>query len=82
MPRTRIVLAELNRRPTPRQTSVELTQQSPVGEALLRGLIRTRLPWLLLGLAAYPFLFVVGAMYVRITERTEAEFTDLVERPR
>jgi hypothetical protein len=119
MPRTRIVLAELNRRPTPRQTSVELTQQSPVGEALLRGLIRTQLahalrlaavvvvglgglpllfaaapavararplgvglPWLLLGLAAYPFPFVVGAMYVRITERTEAEFTDLVERPR
>jgi hypothetical protein len=119
MPRTRIVLAELSRRPTPRQTAVELTQQSPVGDALLRGLIRTQLnhalrlaavvvvglgglpllfaaapavararplgvglPWLLLGLAAYPFLFVVGAMYVRITERTEAEFTDLVERPR
>ena len=39
------------------------------------------LPWLLLGVAAYPFLFAVGAAYVRLAERTEAEFTDLVERP-
>ena len=49
-------------------------------------LARTRpfgigLPWLLLGVAAYPFLFVVGAVYVRLVERTEREFTDLVERP-
>jgi hypothetical protein len=39
------------------------------------------LPWLLLGLAAYPFLFTVGFAYVRLAERTEADFTDLVERP-
>ena len=100
------------------KATVELTEQSPVGDALLRGLIRTQLahalrlaavvvvglgglpllfaaapeiaatrplgvslPWLLLGLAAYPFLYVVGAMYVRLAERTEADFTDLVERP-
>jgi hypothetical protein len=113
--RTRIVLAEIARE---RRTTTELVQQSPVGEVLLRGLIRAQLahalrfaavvvvglgglpllfalapdvaaghvlgislPWLLLGLAAYPFLFVIGAMYVRIAERTESEFTDLVERP-
>ena len=117
--RTRVVLADVARTGGTRRTVAELTQQSPVGEALLRGLIRAQLanalrlaavvavglgglpllftvapavagakplgvglPWLVLGVAAYPFLFVVGAMYVRITERTEAEFTDLVERPR
>ena len=118
MSRTRIVLADLARPRQRQHTTAELTQQSPVGEALLRGLIRTQLahalrlaavvvvglgglpllfaaapavararplgvglPWLLLGLAAFPFLFVVGAMYVRLAERTEADFTDLVERP-
>lgn len=117
MTRTRIVLADLAQARQERHTTVELTQQSPVGDALLRGLIRTQLAhalrlasvvvvglgglpllfaaapevararpfgiglaWLLLGLAAFPFLFVVGAMYVRLAERTEAEFTDLVER--
>ena len=113
--RTRIVLAEVTR---DRRATTELAQQSPVGDALLRGLIRAQLahalrfaavvavglgglpllfalapnlalarplgaslPWLLLGVAAYPFLFGIGAMYVRLAERTEAEFTDLVERP-
>jgi hypothetical protein len=38
------------------------------------------LPWLLLGLVAYPFLFVVGATYVWLSERTEREFADLVDR--
>ncbi|GAA1039592.1 hypothetical protein GCM10009557_58610 [Virgisporangium ochraceum] len=38
------------------------------------------LPWLLLGLVAYPFLFVVGAAYVWLSERTEREFADLVDR--
>ena len=28
------------------------------------------LPWLLLGIAAFPFLYGVGALYVRIAERT------------
>jgi hypothetical protein len=31
--------------------------------------------------AAYPFLFVVGAAYLRLAERTETEFTELVQRP-
>ena len=39
------------------------------------------LPWLLLGIAAYPFLFALGDAYVRLAERNVAEFTDLVERP-
>jgi hypothetical protein len=95
----------------------ELAEQSQVGEALVRGLVRAQLalslrlaavvavglgglpllfaaapavarvrpfgvalPWLLLGLAAYPFLFVVGVAYVRLAERMEKDFADLVER--
>ena len=38
------------------------------------------LPWLLLGVFAYPFLFLVGAAYVYLAERNEQEFTDLIER--
>lgn len=113
--RTRIVLAEVARG---RRASTELAEQSPVGDALLRGLVRTQLtlalrfatlvlaglgglpilfalapsvtrarpfgaslPWLLLGVAAFPLLFAAGALYVRVAERTEREFTDLVERP-
>jgi hypothetical protein len=38
------------------------------------------LPWLLLGVVAYPFLFGVGAVYVWLSERTETVFTDLVDR--
>ena len=116
--RTRVVLADVARDRTGRRTTAELSQQSAVGDALLRGLIRAQLglalrlaavvavglgglpllfaaapevartrplgvglPWLLLGVLAYPFLLVVGATYVRLAERTEAEFTDLVERP-
>ena len=116
--RTRVVLADLDRTGGTRRTVTELTQQTPVGDALLRGLMRAQLahalrlaavvvvglgglpllfavapsvagarpfgvglPWLVLGVAAYPFLFVVGAAYVHLAERTEHEFTDLVERP-
>jgi hypothetical protein len=116
--RTRVILAEAARVRQARRTTTELTQQSQVGDALLRGLIRAQLghalrlsivvviglgglpvlfylapsvsqarllgvslPWLLLGIAAYPFLYLVGALYVRLAERTEADFTDLVERP-
>jgi hypothetical protein len=116
--RTTIVLADVARKQETRHTATELIQQSAVGDALLRGLIRAQLahamrlaavlavglgglpllfavapavasarplgvglPWLLLGIAAYPFLFALGAMYVHLAERTEAEFTDLVERP-
>jgi hypothetical protein len=117
-PRTTIVLADLARQHDSRRMATELVQQTPVGEALLRGLIRAQLahairlaavlavglgglpllfavapavantrplgiglPWLLLGAAAYPFLYLLGATYVHLAERTEAEFTDLVQRP-
>jgi len=39
------------------------------------------LPWLLLGAVSFPLLYVAGAAYVRVAERTEQEFIDLVEHP-
>jgi fatty acid desaturase len=103
------VRTELNR--------VEQEQQSPVGETLVRGLVRAQLavalrlaavvavglgglpllfafapalarvrlfgvalPWLLLGVVAYPFLYLVGWAYVHLAERNEQEFAALVER--
>lgn len=115
--RTRIVLAEVSRRGAERTRS-ELTEQTRVGEALVRGLVRAQLalalrlaavvliglgglpwlfaiapavsrvtlfgvnlPWLLLGVAAFPFLVAVGWAYVRLAERNEQDFTDLVQRP-
>ena len=104
-----------------RQRSVtqDLTEQTQVGDALLRGLIRAQLalalrlavvvlvglgglpllfsvappigratlwgvnlPWLLLGVAAYPFLFLVGYAYVRLAEQNERDFTALIKRDR
>jgi hypothetical protein len=113
--RTRVVLGQMARG---RHAATEFVAQSPVGDALLRGLVRAQLahalgfaavvlvvlgglpilfsvapavaharplgvslPWLLLGLAAFPFLYAVGALYLRSAERTEREFTDLVEHP-
>lgn len=37
------------------------------------------LPWLLLGVAVYPFLVLLGWLYVRAAERNEHDFADLVE---
>ncbi|WBB65865.1 hypothetical protein [Micromonospora sp. WMMD812] len=117
--RTRIVLAEVARRDDRvMRTRAELTQQTQVGEALVRGLVRAQLalalrlslvvaiglgglpwlfaiapsvgrvtvfgvnlPWLLLGVASFPFLIGVGWAYVRLAERNEQDFTDLVQRP-
>ncbi|SCL66092.1 hypothetical protein [Micromonospora chersina] len=117
--RTRVVLAEVSR-PASRadRTRSELTQQTRVGETLVRGLMRAQLslalrlsllvviglgglpwlfaiapsvgrvtllgvnlPWLLLGVVAFPFLIGVGWAYVRLAERNEQDFTDLVQRP-
>jgi hypothetical protein len=115
--RVRVVLAEVARTRRAGHTRSELEEQSPVGEALVRGLVRAQLavalrlsavvavglgglplafalapklaqvrlfgvplPWLLLGVFAYPFLFLVGAAYVYLAERNEQEFTELVER--
>jgi hypothetical protein len=38
-------------------------------------------PWLLLGVAAYPFLIGVGWAYVHLAERNEQQFTAVVRRP-
>lgn len=113
------MLAEVSRRdPGVDRTRAELTQQTRVGEALVRGLVRAQLalalrmslvvliglgglpwlfavapsvgrvtvfgahlPWLLLGVASFPFLIAVGWAYVRLAERNEQDFTDLVQRP-
>ncbi|SCE71415.1 hypothetical protein GA0074695_0516 [Micromonospora viridifaciens] len=118
-PRARIVLAEVSRSASRAdRTRSELAQQTRVGEALVRGLVRAQLslalrlsllvliglgglpwlfaiapsvgrvtvlgvhlPWLLLGVAAFPFLIAVGWAYVRLAERNEQDFTDLVQRP-
>lgn len=37
-------------------------------------------PWLLLGLLAYPFLFLVGYAHVRLSEQNERDFAALVKR--
>lgn len=116
--RVRVVLAEAARQAGQDRTRADLAEQTRVGEALVRGLIRAqlalalrlavvvavglgalplvfvavpavsevtllgiRLPWLLLGVAAYPFLVVVGWTYVRLSERNEQDFTALVQRP-
>ncbi|MFV2102274.1 hypothetical protein [Micromonospora sp. LOL_024] len=117
--RTRVVLAEASRRQhRAAEAHTELTQQTRVGEALVRGLVRAQLalalqlsavvmvglgglpwlfaiapavgrmtvlgvnlPWLLLGALSFPFLVAVGWTYVRLAERNEQDFTDLVQRP-
>lgn len=37
------------------------------------------LPWLLLGVAPFPLLFVVGLWYNRLAERHERDFVDMIE---
>jgi hypothetical protein len=117
--RTKVVLGEVaaRRAPTDR-TRADLAEQTPVGEALVKGLVRAQLalalrlslvvvtglgalpllfavapavgeakvlgvnvPWLLLGVASFPFLVGVGWMYVRWAERNEQDFTAVIRRP-
>jgi uncharacterized membrane protein YedE/YeeE len=115
--RVRVVLADSGPARGGEHTRVELEEQTGIGEALVKGLVRTQLalalrcaavvavglgclpllfvaapavagtrpfgvalPWLLLGVAAYPFLFGMGWAYVHLAERTERDFTDLVEK--
>ncbi|WP_027661545.1 DUF485 domain-containing protein [Salinispora fenicalii] len=118
--RTRIVLADVVRRDSGREhPRTELAEQTRVGEALVRGLVRAQLslalrlwlvvavglgglpwlfaiapsvsrvtvlgvhlPWVLLGVLSFPFLVVVGWAYVRLAERNEQDFTDLIQRPK
>ena len=117
--RTRVVLGDAvaRRRPTdPART--DLAEQTPVGEALVKGLVRAQLalalrlslvvvaglgalpllfvaapavgtvkvlgvnlPWVLLGVASFPFLVGVGWAYVRWSERNEQDFIALIRKP-
>jgi hypothetical protein len=43
-------------------------------------LLGLRLPWLLLGILAYPFVIAVAWVHVRVAERNEQDFTELMER--
>jgi Protein of unknown function, DUF485 len=57
----------------------------PVLFALAPGVGRTRvfgleLPWLLLGVLAYPVVVTIAWTYVRLAERNERDFSDLVDR--
>ncbi|MEV0715731.1 hypothetical protein [Asanoa sp. NPDC050611] len=117
--RTRVVLADVHPRVHDHdRTRTELAEQTQVGEALVRGLVRAQLalalrlalvvaiglgglpllfavapevstarlagvdlPWLLLGVAAFPFLVAVGWAYVRLAERNEQDFVAVVRRP-
>ena len=115
--RVRVELGQARRGRDARRVREDLTEQTGVGDALLRGLIRAQLslalrlavvvavglgglpllfavapavahatvagialPWLLLGVAAFPALLAAGWAYVRMSERNERDFTDLVER--
>ncbi|GAA5189332.1 hypothetical protein GCM10023322_41990 [Rugosimonospora acidiphila] len=115
--RVRVVLADAAPPRGGDHTRTELEEQTGIGEALVKGLVRTQLslalrcaavvavglgslpllftvapsvagtrpfgvvlPWLLLGVAAYPFLFGVGWAYTHLVERNERDFTDLVEK--
>ncbi|MRJ75374.1 hypothetical protein GEV29_02375 [Aeromicrobium sp. SMF47] len=37
------------------------------------------LPWIVLGVLVYPFLFTLGWLYIRQAERAERDFTALVD---
>ncbi|MBG6139747.1 hypothetical protein [Longispora fulva] len=115
--RTRIVLGEVARARRVNRTRRELAEQTEIGDALIKGLVRAQLalalrlallvglglgtlpllftvapalggvrvlgvslPWVLLGVLPYPFLVAVGWIYVRMSERNEREFTELVEK--
>jgi hypothetical protein len=117
--RVRVVLADGRpRRGRARaRARQELEEQTGVGDALVRGLVRAQLalalrlsavvgigvgllpllfalvpglsdvrvfgialPWLLLGVLAYPFLLVIGWVHMRVAERNERDFAELVER--
>lgn len=110
-------MAQAAGRPPATAAKAELAEQTPVGDALVRGLVRAQLalavrmslvvvaglgglpllfvvapaladvtvlginlPWLLLGVAAFPFLLAVGWAYVRLAERNEQDFSAVVQR--
>ena len=65
---------------------VVLVAGLPVFFLLLPGLSSTYvlgmpLSWVLLGFVVYPFLLLLGWLYVRAAERNERDFTEVIERP-
>jgi hypothetical protein len=117
--RTRVVLGEAATRRRPADPAhADLAEQTPVGEALVKGLVRAQLalavrlsvvvliglgalpllftvapdvgqvkvlgvnlPWVLLAVLSFPFLFGVGWAYTRWAERNEQDFTAVIRRP-
>ena len=113
--RERVVLAH-RRGARMVRTRVEVQEQTEVGDALVRGLMRAqlglalrlggsllvvvvaipllavlfpsvaettvlgiRITWLVLGLLAYPVLYLTGLLYVRLAEHAERDFMSLVD---
>lgn len=113
--RERVVLAH-RRGARMVRTRVEVQEQTQVGDALVRGLVRAqlglairlaavvmcavaatvvlhtafpgvaaadvagiRLNWLLLGVLAYPLLYGVGRIYVRLADQAERDFVRVVD---
>ncbi|GAB86207.1 hypothetical protein RVF83_08700 [Gordonia rubripertincta] len=113
--RERVVLAS-RRGARMVRTRVEVQEQTEVGDALVRGLMRAqlglalrlggsllvvvvaipllavlfpsvaettvlgiRITWLVLGLLAYPVLYLTGLLYVRLAEHAERDFMSLVD---
>jgi hypothetical protein len=110
--RQRVVLAH-RRGARMVRTRIEVQEQTQVGDALVRGLVRAqlglalrlsavvafavaaillltglapdltvfgmRLNWLLLAVLAYPLLYGVGRLYVRLAEQGEKDFVRVVD---
>ncbi|MET4168834.1 MULTISPECIES: hypothetical protein [Gordonia] len=113
--RERVVLAS-RRGARMVRTRVEVQEQTEVGDALVRGLMRAqlglglrlggallavamaipvaawlfpgiadaeilgiRLIWLVLGLVAFPVLYLAGRLYVHLAEQAERDFMGLVD---
>lgn len=113
--RERVVLAH-RRGARMVRTRVEVQEQTQVGDALVRGLVRAqlglalrlatvvvcvvaaiplltavfpgwaaltvagiRLNWLVLGLLAYPLMYGVGRLYVRLAEQAERDFVRVID---
>ncbi len=113
--REKVVLAHRRGARTVR-TRVEVQEQTGVGDAMIRALVRAqlglavrfaaavvlvvaaiplllwalppladatlfgvRVSWLALAVAAYPALYLVGRIHIRLAERIEQEFVDLAD---
>jgi uncharacterized membrane protein (DUF485 family) len=64
---------------------VVLVAGLPLLLAVVPGLLAVQvlgmpLPWVLLAFAVYPFLLLLGWVYVRAAERNERDFTEMVQR--